>query len=585
VLAGGTRFGPYEIVSAIGAGGMGQVYKARDTRLGREVAIKVLHGDVAQMADRLARFEQEARAVAALNHPNVLALHDFGYEAGVAYVVTELLEGETLRARLRAAGRLTPRKVLDYTNQIVRGLAAAHERGIVHRDLKPENLFITHEGRIKILDFGLAYQEEPAGTDDLAATRLTTEQGMVMGTLGYIAPEQVLGQGTTTRSDLFALGVITYEALTGVQPFRRPTIAETMAATLRDEPPPLQRELPDVPATLANLVERCLEKNPADRPASTHDLALFLEAVAAEVNDPGGAPRKRSRNDHLLRNQIIAAWCSLWLLLTVAMWSYVRSMGGDAAAAIVDSDLARAERLVASVHRERLNQVLLTARLVASFPELRALFATDAATLRDYLLSYQQRNPDAPSLLAISADGKLIARTQEGDDAIVDAVGSLAAGKAAIVRSGDTFFHAALSMAEVGGTEFGSVVARMPVDQLFAVALREATQDEIVVITDSSVITSTMPASRLPWRSAAEWRQLGGQSNRAIDVMVGDERFAAREIPLSEQPPLSVVVLKSRAGAVAPYQRIQDGVAIIGALGLIVVAAASFWLAHALRAA
>jgi len=584
VLAGGTRLGPYEIVSAIGAGGMGQVYKARDTRLGREVAIKVLHGDVAQMADRLARFEREARAVAALNHPNVLALHDFGYEAGVAYVVTELLEGETLRARLRSAGRLTPRKVLEYTNQIVRGLAAAHERGIVHRDLKPENLFITHEGRIKILDFGLAYQEEPAGTADLAATRLTTEQGMMMGTLGYIAPEQVLGQATTTRSDLFALGVITYEALTGVQPFLRATLAETMAATLRDEPPPLQRELPDAPATLVNLVERCLEKNPADRPASTRDLALFLEAVAVEVNQPGGARGKR-RDDHRLRNQIIAAWCSLWLLLTVAIWSYVRSMGGDAAAAVVDSDLARAERLVASVHRERLNQVLLTARLVASFPELRALFATDTATLRDYLVSYQQRNPDAPSLLAISADGKLIARTQEGADAAGDSFGSLAAGKASIIRTGDTFFHAALSTAEVGGTEFGSIVARMPVDQLFAVALREATQDEIVVMSDTGVVTSTMPTGQLPWRSAAEWRELRGQGHRAIDVDIGSERFAAREIPLAAEPSLNVVVLKSRAGAVAPYQRIQDGVAIIGALGLVVVAAASFWLARALRVA
>ena len=229
MLAAGTRLGPYEIISPIGAGAMGQVYSARDTRLGREVAVKVLHGDLAQLTDRLARFEREAQAVAALNHPNVLALHDFGSEDGVVYVVTELLEGATLRTRLRTAGRLSPRKVLDYLNQVARGLAAAHERGIVHRDLKPENLFITREGHIKILDFGLAYREETAAAD-VATTRLTTERGMVIGTLGYTAPEQILGQPTTTRSDLFALGVIAYEALTGVQPFLRSTPAETMAA-------------------------------------------------------------------------------------------------------------------------------------------------------------------------------------------------------------------------------------------------------------------------------------------------------------------------------------------------------------------
>jgi hypothetical protein len=584
MLAAGTRLGPYEISSPIGAGAMGQVYKARDTRLGREVAIKVLHGDLVQTADRLARFEREARAVAALNHPNVLALHDLGSEAGVVYVVTELLEGETLRARLRAAGRLSPRKVLDYINQVARGLAAAHECGIVHRDLKPENLFITREGRIKILDFGLAYREEAAAGDP-AATRLTTEQGMVLGTLGYIAPEQILGKPTTSRSDLFALGVIAYEALTGVQPFVRSTPAETLAATIRDDPQPLRREVPDLPASLVKVVERCLDKDPAERPASTRDLALFLEAVASEINEAAG-PRKRTGQDHRVRNQIVATWCVLWLALTVAQWTYVRNMGDGAAAAVVESDLARAERLVAGVHRERLNEAALTARLVASFPELRALFATDAATLRDYLVSYQQRNPEAPQLLGISSDGTVIARTQEGDDdAIRESIGSLAAGKPAIVRAGDRFFHAALSVAEVGGTEFGRVVAMRPVDQLFAVALREVTQDEIVVIADSNVITSTVPSGRIPWRSGAEWRQSGGRADRAIDVEIGDERFAAREVPLSAEPPLGLVVLKSRSGAAAPYQRIQDGVAIIGLIGLVLVVALSVWFVRALRIA
>jgi hypothetical protein len=582
MLAGGTRLGPYEIVGLIGAGAMGQVYKARDTRLGRDVAIKVLHGDVAQLADRLARFEREARAVAALNHPNVLALHDFGSDSGVVYVVTELLEGETLRDCLRAAGRLSPRKVLEYANQVARGLAAAHERGIVHRDLKPENLFVTREGRVKILDFGLAYQEEPA-SGGVAATRLTTERGMVMGTMGYIAPEQIVGQPTTTRSDLFALGAIVYEALTGVQPFLRSTLAETMAATLRDDPPPLLRELPDLPASLVTIVGRCLEKNPADRPASTRDLALFLEAVASEVDAPGG-PRKRSPDDHRLRYQLVAAWCGLWLLLTVAVWAYVRGTSDRAVAAVVEADLVRAERLTASVHRERMNEVALTARLVASFPELRALFATDAATLRDYLLSYQQRNPQSPLLVAVSADGAVIARTDDGDDSLRESIRSLAAGKPAVIQAGDRFFHAAVSVAEVGGTEFGSVVALSPIDQLFAVALREATQDEIVVIADSKVITSTAPSGQIPWRSGVEWQQLGGRTDRAIDITIAGERFAAREVALSSDPPLGVVVLKAWSGAIAPYQRIQDGVAIIGLLGFAIVAAASAWLARTLRA-
>ena len=218
----GARLGPYEILGPIGRGGMGEVYRARDARLGREVAVKVLPADADQMPDLLPRFEREAQAVAALNHPNILALHDIGNDAGVVYAVMELLEGDTLRVRLEQAKRFTPLKAIDYAIQIARGLAAAHERGIVHRDLKPENIFITHDGRVKILDFGLAQQETtPAGDGVSRDTRFTTEPGVLLGTPGYTAPEQILGEPATVRSDLFALGIVLYEMLTGAHPFRR----------------------------------------------------------------------------------------------------------------------------------------------------------------------------------------------------------------------------------------------------------------------------------------------------------------------------------------------------------------------------
>jgi eukaryotic-like serine/threonine-protein kinase len=217
-LSSGTKLGPYEIQSPIGAGGMGEVYRARDTRLGRDVAIKVLPESFAKDADRLRRFEQEARAIAALNHPNILAVHDIGDQDGIRYIVTELLEGRTLRDQLNE-GALPLRKALDYARQIADGLAAAHGRGIVHRDLKPENVFCTKDGRVKILDFGLAKQSVPQGAyadatmNDATMPVAQTEPGMVMGTAGYMSPEQVRGLPTVARSDIFTLGAFLYQML------------------------------------------------------------------------------------------------------------------------------------------------------------------------------------------------------------------------------------------------------------------------------------------------------------------------------------------------------------------------------------
>ncbi len=216
-LASGTRLGPYEILAPIGAGGMGEVYRAKDSRLGRDVAVKVLPASFSADPDRLRRFEQEARAAGILNHPNITAVYDIGTHEGAPYVVQELLEGETLRSAL-AGGKLSPRKAIDYALQIAHGLAEAHEKGIVHRDLKPENLFVTRDGRLKILDFGLAkltHQEETGQATNLPTASAGTEPGVVMGTLAYMSPEQVKGKPADARSDIFSFGAILYEMLSG----------------------------------------------------------------------------------------------------------------------------------------------------------------------------------------------------------------------------------------------------------------------------------------------------------------------------------------------------------------------------------
>ncbi len=236
-LAPGTRLGPYEILAKIGAGGMGEVYRARDARLGRDVAIKVLPASFSADPDRLRRFEQEARAAGILNHPNITAVLDIGEHEGAPYVVQELLEGETLRQAL--AGGLSPRKAIDHAIQIAHGLAAAHEKGIVHRDLKPENVFVTKDGRVKILDFGLAkltHLEESSQATNLPTATVGTEPGMVLGTLGYMSPEQVRGRPADARSDIFSFGAILYEMLAGQRAFKGDSAADTMSAILKEDP-------------------------------------------------------------------------------------------------------------------------------------------------------------------------------------------------------------------------------------------------------------------------------------------------------------------------------------------------------------
>jgi Tol biopolymer transport system component len=296
----GHRLGPYEIVASLGAGGMGEVYRARDTRLGRDVAIKVLPDSLRADPDAYARFEREARAVAALSHPNIMAIHDFGEHDGTAYAAVELLEGETLREAL-VPGPLPQRKAVDYARQTARGLGAAHDRGVVHRDLKPENLFVTRDGRVKILDFGLARTatDRAAGaTDDTPTHTHLTGPGTVLGTVNYMSPEQARGEIAGPASDIFSLGSVLYEMLGGKRAFERDTVPETMTAILRDDPPDMPLDAA-ISAGVQRIVQRCLEKRPEERFQSAHDLAFALETSSGistgvhPVVEPAAAKPKR----------------------------------------------------------------------------------------------------------------------------------------------------------------------------------------------------------------------------------------------------------------------------------------------------
>src|SRR5262245_44588886 len=281
-LIRGQNIGAYKILALLAAGGMGVVYRAHDERLRRDVAIKVLPASFANDSDRLRRFEQEAHATSALNHPNILTIYDTGTHEGAPFIVAELLEGEELRAQLNE-GALPVRTVIDYAQQIASGLAAAHAKGIVHRDLKPENLFVTKDGRVKILDFGLAKLRPPQadGVDTNAPTqKKITEPGVVMGTVGYMSPEQVRGQEADNRSDIFSFGVILYEMLSCRRAFIGESAVEVMNAILKEDPPDLTAINTLVPQGLERLIRRCLEKKPERRFHSAHDLGFALEVLS-----------------------------------------------------------------------------------------------------------------------------------------------------------------------------------------------------------------------------------------------------------------------------------------------------------------
>ena len=319
-LPAGTTLGPYEILGPLGAGGMGEVYRARDTRLNRRIAIKILPSGLVDDRDRLRRFEQEAQAASALNHPNILTIHDIGLEAGVAFIAMEWVDGKTLR-ELLADGRLPPRRLAHIAHQIADGLAQAHAAGIVHRDLKPENIMVSDTDRVKIVDFGLVKLTRPDGHElSQAMTQAAgTAAGVVLGTVGYMSPEQASGRDTDHRSDQFSLGLIAYEAVTGRRPFARPTAAQTMTATIEADPEPVDAVNPDVPPHLALVIHRCLEKHPANRYESTRDLARDLQHAAT-----GAAPVTPSRRLRQSRVEKMVAAAILLSVVAVGSWTWLR---------------------------------------------------------------------------------------------------------------------------------------------------------------------------------------------------------------------------------------------------------------------
>jgi eukaryotic-like serine/threonine-protein kinase len=334
-LQAGNRLGPYEILAPLGAGGMGEVYRARDAKLDRDVAVKVLPASVANDPDALARFEREAKAVGGLSHPNILSIFDFGRHEGVVYAVTELLEGETLRGRLDA-GPVPQRQAIDYGLQIAKGLSAAHERGIVHRDLKPENVFVTRDGHVKILDFGLAKRFEGASPGEVTEAPTVdgqTEPGKVMGTVGYMSPEQARGLPVDHRSDIFSFGAILYELFSGSRAFKKDTPGDTLAAIIRDEPPELTASGRNISPTLDHIVKHCLEKDRDNRFQSAKDIAFALSeasgpttvtsAVAAVAAPPAGKKR-----------MLVAMAVVVVVLAGVGIFLMRRTQGGPAAAGV-----------------------------------------------------------------------------------------------------------------------------------------------------------------------------------------------------------------------------------------------------------
>ncbi len=323
-ITAGTRVDHFNVAELIGAGGMGTVYRAYDPRLQRQVAIKVLAAGFGDDPDRLRRFEQEALAVARLAHPNIVAVHDIGTFEGSPYIVTELLEGETLRGAMGDRG-LSARKALDCTRQVAQGLAAAHERGIVHRDIKPENLFVTKEGRVKILDFGIAKLTDLEAASGASSATLTAHGLGPVGTAAYMSPEQARGDRTDFRSDLFSLGVVLYEMVAGVSPFRRGTAAETMTAILREDPPDLPQSLAGV-SGLHRVLQHCLEKNPSDRFQTARDLLFALDSLSGTTPAPAvSRPRKFPR-------RVALALAGAAVLALTAAAGYVMGRRGQAAA-------------------------------------------------------------------------------------------------------------------------------------------------------------------------------------------------------------------------------------------------------------
>ena len=408
-LTPGTRLGSYEIIASLGAGGMGEVYRARDARLNREVAIKVLPDRLAQDPEALARFEREAQAVAALSHPNILAIHDFGSDNGVTYAVTELLEGDTLRVRLKD-GALPVRRAVDYGVHIAHGIAAAHGRGIIHRDLKPENIFITKDGVVKILDFGLAKgqasDEVRAGDADGSTQMADTTPGTVLGTVGYMSPEQVRGLPLDHRTDIFSFGAVLFEMLTGRRAFRGDSHVETMNAILKEDPRDFSEINAHLPGSLERIVRRCLEKQPADRFHSAHDLAISLEALS------GASSQSASSIAAAATVAMPAPGRGLNPLVAIAALAIVGAAGFFAARATTGPDSAARVEFKRLTYRRG---PIASAGLAPDGATFVYAAAWDGSPLQVYLTRIE--SPESQSLPYVNADVASI--SSKGELAII----------------------------------------------------------------------------------------------------------------------------------------------------------------------
>ncbi len=405
-LAAGAKFGPYEITAPLGAGGMGEVYRAHDARLGRDVALKVLPASLTADAERLRRFDQEARATGQLNHPNILQVFDTGTHDGAPYVVAELLEGETLRERIGATP-LPVRKAIEYATQVAKGLAAAHEKGIVHRDLKPDNLFVTRDGRVKILDFGLAkLREVPSGEGSHAPTATNaTDAGQVLGTVGYMSPEQVRAQPADHRSDIFSFGAVLYEMLSGRRAFHAGSSIETMNAILKEDPPSLSATNRTLPPALERIVGHCLEKSPEERFQSARDIAFDLEQLSG-VSETTTVPALGGGRSTPSRRAVLAG---AGLLL----------LGGGIALGVLFGGMGRKKPVVPSFTRVTFQRELISQARFA--PDGRSVvYESFVGSVRKLLVAqverpeYRALDIEDAALCGLSSQGELAVRLQRG---------------------------------------------------------------------------------------------------------------------------------------------------------------------------
>jgi serine/threonine-protein kinase len=408
-LSAGDRLGPYEILAPLGAGGMGEVYRARDSRLGRDVAVKVLPEHLSNNPDALDRFERESKAVAALSHPNVLVLFDIGAQDGIRYAVTELLDGETLSDRL-SRGPLPWRKTIELGVALAEGLAAAHGKDIIHRDIKPGNIFLTTGGQIKILDFGLALWEPEVSPED-DVTRAETRAGVVMGSTGYMSPEQVRGEKAGAPSDIFSLGSVLYEAVTGRRAFPGKSAGDTMAAILKDDPPAIVDSGVQVPAELARVIDRCLAKNPAQRFHSAHDLAFALRGILSGMGErPPAAAEPRGS-----RLRVAVAITAAVLILAAAGLFYWRSQNARSIDSIAVLPFAN---MSGNADADYLSDGI-TESLTDSLSELPNLKVMSKSGVS----RYKGKEPDVPAVgRALGVRAVLTGRiTQRGDNLTVSA--------------------------------------------------------------------------------------------------------------------------------------------------------------------